>query len=185
MKKYILTFVTILSTVLSCGSGGNSGAIDGQKEVSIDEFQIEADKLEKHYYNTVTFNYKRELEVNGEAQPTREETLEFHYERSTDEWIVDEGVYRHNNAFLPQTLSGMNMRETVDQRYDYTFYINPFKVFMKRYFTANESNGNTGYTSYEWKYDEFGYLIHVYSYTYSVSGLTISIYRITYTYEYK
>ena len=185
MKKYILTFVTILSTVLSCGSGGNSGAIDGQKEVSIDEFQIEADKLEKHYYDTVTFNYIRDVEINGEAQPAREEIVKFHYERSTDEWVVDEGIYRYNNAFLPQTLSGMVMKEIIDVRYDYTFYINPFKVFMKRFFIADETSKYTGYSTYEWKYDEFGYLIHVYSYTQSISGLTTYIYKTTFTYEYK
>ena len=182
--KQILNCLLLLPFVLltSCSKE--------EPSLSVEEFQKVTDNLEDHRYSTCSVNrhtvtnyfynsedYHYTDERDGEAK--------YHFDDTTNDWAIDDGNMILIDAYKPQTLHGADIDGMLDRRYTYTFYNNPVRVHMHRTF---EESGTSGYVTFDWKYDRYGYLIYIHSYRYDKYLDAENDYRIievTFNYVYK
>lgn len=161
MKPLLKILTTVPFVFLaSCSPSKN------ETPLTEEEFQKMAYALEEHYYAkaTVTQNL-----ITSEYYPPEEwsriretnKSSVYHFDKQSHAWIQDEGDLTLKDVFMPQTLRDMNVAETMDRRYDYTFYVDPIRVHMHR--SSSDEIWRADYT-WDWQYDSYGYLIYVHSY---------------------
>ncbi len=161
MRSLFKVLVIIPFTFLvACSNNKNDDPI------SVEEFQKVTDSLKDHSYKTclVTRTVTKTSVYNSEdysGTEARDNYANYHYEN--DGWVIGDADMNLIDAYKPQTLHGADIDGMLDKRYQYTFLNNPIRVHMHRTFLENET---TGYITYDWKYDSYGYLIHIYSYRY-------------------
>ncbi len=160
--KPFLRILTILpfTFLVACGENKN------EKPLTTEEFQSMAYALEEHCYSkaTVTNSQTSTRVLHSESDSyvnIQNRQAVFHFEAETKTWVKDDSDLNLTEVFMLQTVRDMNVAEIMDQRYDYTFYVNPIRVHMHR---ALGDDGMDGDATYDWQYDSYGYLISVHSY---------------------
>lgn len=174
--KYLLVLPFVL---VSCAKNKPS--------LSVKEFQKVTDNLEEHQYKTCTLTRSSVIEYfyyseRDYGTDKRTISVNFHYNNEINKWIQDDEGINIIDAYKPQTLHGMDIDNTIDKRYEYNFYTNPLKVHMYRTIDNEETSG---YISFDWKYDKYGYLIYIYCHQYLKQANNYNDIKTTYTYVYK
>ena len=155
LSKTVLLIAPILLT--SCSKKNSP--------IPVDKFQEIIEKLEVLYYETCSIQRHgiTQYFYNSEDYQYTEKKdnqANYHYDNNAHDWVLVDGDMRLVDAYKPQTLRGMNMEEIMDTRYEYTFYVNPFKVHMYRTYEYGPQETFGDYT-YDWKFDKDGYLTYI------------------------